>query len=69
MSSPDFILTTSPFGKDDILLGSFVPDRSTPSTDAITPYEILDEDIAKTVDKNFDGTIQKVRIYALPSTI
>lgn len=58
MSSPEFILTTSPFGKDDIPLGSFVPDRSTPSTDAIQPYEIPDEDIAKTSDKNFDGTIR-----------
>jgi hypothetical protein len=58
MSSPEFILTTSPFGKDDIPIGTFVPDRSTPSTDAIRPYEIPDEDISKTSDKNFDGTIR-----------
>jgi hypothetical protein len=61
MSSPDFILTTSPFGKNDIPLGSFVPDRATPNTDAIAPYEIPNEDIAKTSDKYFDGTIRTVR--------
>lgn len=57
MSSPDFIFTTSPFSKDDIPLASLVPDRSTPSTDALIPYKVTDSEYSKNPDKNFDGKI------------
>jgi hypothetical protein len=57
MTSPTFILTTSPFGKDDIPLASLVPDRRSPSTDLKTPYDVKPDDYSKNQDKNFDGLI------------
>lgn len=57
MSSPYFVFTSSPFSKDDIRLASLVPDLSTPSTDAMTAYDVTDSEYSKNTDKNFDGKI------------
>ena len=57
MPSSVFILTTTPFAKESIPLGSLVPDRSTPSTDLWTADGIGKHDYSRVKDKNFDGLI------------
>ncbi|ERF75315.1 hypothetical protein EPUS_00107 [Endocarpon pusillum Z07020] len=55
MSSPAFILTKSPVNLDDIPLGSFVPDRSTPSTDLLKPgNRVTAEHRRASYDANLD---------------
>jgi hypothetical protein len=58
MSLSTFILTTSPFAKEDIPLASLVPERSSPSTDLQTPYTVDEPEYSKNPDKNFDGLIK-----------
>lgn len=57
MSSPTFILTTSPFAKDEIPLASLIPNRKNPNEDIFVPYKVEETDYSRTVDKNFDATI------------
>jgi hypothetical protein len=57
MPAPVFILTTSPFAKASIPLGSLVPDRSSPATDLLTTEGITTFDYSKVLDKNFDALI------------
>lgn len=57
MGTTVFILTTSPYAKSSIPLGSLVPDRSTPSTDLLTAEGITKDHFSKDLDKNFDALI------------
>ncbi|KAF7508615.1 hypothetical protein GJ744_009164 [Endocarpon pusillum] len=60
MSDPSFILTKTPFNLSAIPLGSFVPDRSTPSTDLLKPGDkVTETDWDVTYDTDFDFSYSK----------